>query len=355
MSVRISEPDDGDGQRRTVTIKDVAERAAVSIATVSRVMNGVTTVDPALIARVQAAAAALRYNPNRAASSLAGKQARRIIGLLVSDIQNPFAMEIIRGVEDIAQRNGYLVILGNSNDDPVKERQYVEVLSAEPVAGAIVKPARERNFPLRLFRDRGIPVVTVDRRLVDHSVDTVLIDNSGAAREAVAHLIANGYRRIGMVTGPLDTTTGRGRLLGYQQALRDAHMDHDPALESDGPYTQASGRLRAGALLDMTPRVDAIVTANNRLTTGVLEALHDHNLRVPDDIAVVGFDEVPWVTPGTAPLTTITQPAYEIGTTAALRLLQRLQEGGPLAVQEITLAHHLNVRDSSRGRQVLSS
>jgi len=157
-----------------------------------------------------------------------------------------------------------------------------------------------------------------------------------------------------MITGPLDTTTGRDRLLGYRQALLDAGIDHDPALESDGPYTQASGRLRANGLLDSAPGVEAIVSANNRLTTGVLEALHDHNLRIPDDIAVAGFDEAPWVAPGTAPLTTLTQPAYEIGKTAALRLLQRLQEGGPLAVQEITLAYRLQVRDSSRPRGVSS-
>lgn len=352
--MRSPEPSTTDRQQRLATIKDVAERAAVSIATVSRVMNGATTVDPALTARVQAVAAELHYTPNRAAASLAGQHVRRTIGLLVSDIQNPFAMEIIRGVEDIAQRNGYLVILGNSNEDPRKERQYVEVFSAEPVAGAIIKPTRERYFPLHLFRNRHIPVVTVDRRLADRSADAVLIDNSGAARELVAHLIANGYRRIAMITGPLDTTTGRDRLLGYRQALLDAGIDHDPALESDGPYTQASGRLRANGLLDSAPGVEAIVSANNRLTTGVLEALHDHNLRIPDDIAVAGFDEAPWVAPGTAPLTTLTQPAYEIGKTAALRLLQRLQEGGPLAVQEITLAYHLQVRDSSRPRGVLS-
>lgn len=342
-----------DGRRRPATIKDVAERAAVSIATVSRVLSGAAPVNPALAARVRAAAIDLQYTPNRAAARLAGNQATRTIGVVVSDIQNPFVMEIVRGIEDVAQRNDYLVILGNSNEDPGRERKYAEVLSAEPVAGAIIMPTREQRFPLHLFRDRRIPVIAVDRRLADRSTDAVLIDNVRAAREAVTHLITNGYRRIGLITGPYVTTTSRERLLGYRQALIDAGISHDPSIEREGPYTQASGKALAAELLGVAPPIDAIVTANNRLTMGALDALYDRGLRVPDDVAVVGFDEVPWVSPGSVPLTTVTQPSYELGSAAALRLLQRLQQGGPLAVQEIMLEHRLVVRASSNPRKEL--
>ena len=332
------------------TIRDVARRAGVSIATVSRVVNGVATVDAALAERVRAACAALHYQPNRAARALAGHHSA-IIGLLVTDLQNPFFMEIVRGVEDVAQRNGYLLVLGNSCEDPGKERRYVEVLSAEPVAGAIVVPTRERQPALQLLRQRGIPVVAVDRRVHDRSIDAVLIDNTGAAAEAVAHLIANGYRRIGLITGPDTTTTGRERLMGYRQALQAAGITQDPALERHEPFIEDSGRRLADELLDLDHPVEALFTANNRLTKGALEALHARSLRVPDDVAVVGFDEVPWAVPGSLALTTVTQPAYELGSTAALRLVQRLQHRGPLVRQEIILAHQLCIRDSSRRRE----
>src|SRR5579884_2223772 len=198
-------------QQKPATIQDVADRAAVSIATVSRVLNGVTTVDSALAERVRAACAALQYQPNRAARALAGRRSA-IIGVLVTDIQNPFFMELVRGVEDTAQHHGYLLVLCNSSEDPQRERQYIDVLCAEPVAGAIVVPTSDRKPVLQMFGERGIPVVAADRRVRDRSVDAVLIDNVGAAREAVAHLIGNGYRHIGLITGPNNTTTARERL-----------------------------------------------------------------------------------------------------------------------------------------------
>jgi LacI family transcriptional regulator len=341
----------GPGQKqRPATIKDVAHHAGVSIATVSRVLNSVETVDAALADRVRAACAALRYRPNRAARALAG-QRPATIGLLVPDLQNPFFMEIIRGVEDVAQRNGYLVVLCNSAEDPHKEREYIEVLGAEAVAAAIVAATTDRKPILRSFEERGIPVVAVDRRVRDRSVDAVLIDNVTAAREAVAHLIANGYRRIGAITGPQSTTTARERLEGYRLALSEAGIPSDPQLERYGSFNADSGRRLAGELLDLAPPVEALFAGNNRIAQGALEALHAHNLHVPDDVAVVGFDEVPWAIPGTLSLTTVTQPAYELGSTAALRLLQRLQHPGQVARQEIILAHKLHICDSSRPRE----
>jgi DNA-binding LacI/PurR family transcriptional regulator len=328
----------------------VARRAGVSIATVSRVVNGVATVDAALAERVRAACAALQYQPNRAARALAGHHSA-IIGLLVADLQNPFFMEIVRGVEDVAQRNGYLVVLCNSTEDPHKERAYIEVLCAEAVAGAIVAATTDRKPIVRMFEERGIPVVAVDRRVRDRSIDAVLIDNVTAAREAVAHLIANGYRRIGAITGPQHTTTARERLEGYRLALSDAGILIDPQLERSGSFNADSGRQLAGELLDLAPPVEALFAGNNRIAQGALQALHVRNLRVPDDIAVVGFDEVPWAIPGTLSLTTVTQPAYELGSTAALRLLQRLQHPGQVVRQAIVLAHQLHIGDSSRPRE----
>ncbi len=329
------------------TIQDVAKQAAVSIATVSRVVNGSAAVSPVVAERVRAAVEALRYQPSRAARALRTNRSA-IIGLLISDIQNPFFSTLIRGVEDVAQRNGYSLILCNSDENPRKERHYVAVLCAEQVAGAIVVPTRERQHAMQIFEDHQIPVVAVDRRIAHHHIDAVLVDNVRGAREAVEHLIANGYRRIGLITGPPTTTTGGERRDGYRQALQAACIPFDPALERYGSFKEESGTLLAGELVDLVPPIDALFITNNLLTLGALEALHARGLRVPDDIAAVGFDEMPWAALSAVSLTTVTQPVYDLGSTAATRLFQRLHHPGASARQEIVLTPTLRVRDSSR-------
>jgi LacI family transcriptional regulator len=332
----------------TPTIQDVARHAGVSAATVSRVLNGTARVKASSTERVRLSVEALQYKPNRAARALRVNRTTTI-GLLISDIENPFFIGIMRGVEDVAHRNAYSLILCNSDENPQKEQHYVEVLCAEQVAGAIVVPTRERLPVLRLFHDQNIPVITVDRRVAGLSVDAVLVNNETGAREAVAHLIANGYRRVGVITGPLTTTTGRERLAGYRLALRDAGIAPDPALERIGGFTETSGRLLADELLN-SGAIDALFVTNNLMTMGALEALYARHLRVPDDIAIVCFDEVPWAGLSSISLTTVMQPVYELGSIAAMRLFQRMHIPGVFTRQEIVLATTLCVRGSSRPR-----
>jgi DNA-binding LacI/PurR family transcriptional regulator len=313
------------------------------------VLTGSNTVDEALAERVRVACAALQYRPNSAARALArGKSL--IIGLLVTEFRNPFFMDIVHGVEDVTQEYGYLLVLCNSKEDQDREGQYIELMCAEQVAGAIVVPTTDRKPILTPLVESGIPVVCVDRRVNDRAIDTVLIDNSAAARAAVAHLIGNGYRRIGLVTGPDRTTTARERLEGYRGALLDAGIALDPALERRGPFTEERGRQLTDELLDLDPAVEALLIGNNRLMQGALAAIYAHGMRIPEDIAVVGFDEVPWMTPGSVSLTTVMQPAYELGSTAALRLIQRLKHPDRLARQETVLSYRLHIGDSSRPR-----
>jgi LacI family transcriptional regulator len=338
---------------RRPTVKDVARHAGVSTATVSRVLTGINAVDGALAERVRAACAALQYRPNSAARALVrGKSA--MIGLLVTEFRNPFFMDIVHGVEDVTQEHGYLLVLCNSKEDPDREGQYIELMCAEQVAGAIVVPTTDRKPILTPLVDSGIPVVCVDRRVRDRAIDTVLIDNTAAAREAVTHLIGNGYHRIGLVTGPDRTTTAWERLEGYRGALRDAGITADPELERRGPYNEDTGRALTTELLNLAPAVEALLIGNNQLMKGALSAIHAHGLRIPEDIAVVGFDDVSWMTPGSVSLTTITQPAYEMGSTAALRLIQRLKHPEQLARHETVLTYRLQVGDSSRPRLVVS-
>lgn len=328
-------------------IHDVARRAGVSIATVSRVLNGTAPVNPEAVERVRAAAQSLQYRPNSAARALRVSRAKTI-GLLISDIQNPFFTALVRGVEDVTQREGYSLILCNSDENARKERHYIEVLCAEQVAGAILVPTHERQRAGQKFREHQIPVVAVDRRVDDRHTDAVLVDNARGAREAVEHLIANGYRRIGVVTGPQVTTTGRERLEGYRQALLGAGMPLDPGLERIGPFKSDNGMKLTDEVLDLVPAIDALFVTNNLMALGALEAIHRRRLRIPDDIAIVVFDEMPWAAIGIVSLTTVKQPTYDLGSTAALRLFQRLHHPDALARQEIILSPTLCIRGSSR-------
>lgn len=327
-------------------IQEVARRAGVSISTVSRVLNGTARVNDDVKERVQAAIEELGYRPSRAARSLRANHST-IIGLLISDIQNLFFMDLIKGVEDIAQRNGYSVLLCNSDENAQREQQYLEVLYDERVAGLIIVPTREQLRDLDHFHKRNIPIVAVDRRIKDKHIDAVLVDNVRGAREAVAHLVANGYQRIAAITGPRTITTGYERLLGYRQALEEGGIAHDPELEKVGVFREESGRQAAKELLALMPRIDALFVGNNTLTMGALDALHSHGLRVPDDVALIGYDAMPWAALGSISLTTVSQPVYELGATAALRLFQHLQNPGAQARQEIILTPTLRILGSS--------
>ncbi|MBV9232324.1 MAG: LacI family DNA-binding transcriptional regulator [Chloroflexi bacterium] len=341
--------DQGMHVQKPITIREVAKQAGVSVATVSRVLNGSTTVDPVLAERVQVVVARLKYQPSRAARTLAG-QGSTLIGLLVTDMQNPFFLDLIRGVEEVAQHHGYLVVVCNTLENAQKEAKYLEVLAAEPIAGAIVVPTQGQIAGIEHLRERNIPVVAVDRRVEDRSLDCVIIDNMAAAREAVAHLIANGYRRIGVLGGPKSITNTNERVAGYRKALQDGGLPREAALEQRGTLIGAEVGFRlANKLLDLDPPVDAIFAANNRLTIGALRAIHARQKRIPDDIALVGFDEIDWAVPELISLTTVLQSAYELGSTAANRLIQRLQKPDAPR-QEIVLQHQLAVGASSRPR-----
>jgi LacI family transcriptional regulator len=334
-------------------IQDVARQAGVSISTVSRVLNGTAKVNNEVKKRVEASMQALAYQPNPAARSLRTNRSR-IIGLLISDIQNPFFMRLIQGVEEEALRHEYSLILCNSNESPQREQQYLDVLYAERVAGAIIVPTRERlgEPTLTKFRERNIPIVAVDRRVKDKGVDAVLVDNVRGAQEAVTHLINNGYRRIGAVTGPLIVTTGRDRLEGYRQALQEAGITPDPALERSGTFDSETGRKLTTELLRLQPAIEALFVGNNLLTLGALEAIHAYNLQVPNDIALVGYDETYWAALGSLSLTTVMQPAYELGSAAALRLFHHLQNPAIQSRQEVMLAPSLVVRGSTLPRNL---
>ncbi|WP_027945010.1 LacI family DNA-binding transcriptional regulator [Amycolatopsis taiwanensis] len=321
------------------TINDVARRAGVSTATVSRALNGKSTVDPALVTRVRAAAKELGYHPNGLARNLR-RQETAVLALIIADVENPFFTAIARGVEDVAQAEGYSVVLCNSDESAEKERRYIDVALQERVAGVILSPTGATSNVERLH-ERGTPVVAVDRPLP--AGDQVLVDTRLAAREATNHLIAAGYRRIGCVTGPAGVRTANDRLAGYRDAIRAANR---PELFRHGQYWAAGGKQATVELLAEPEPPDALLIANSAMAIGVLEALSEAKLRLGRDIGVVTFDDAAWATLIDPPLTVVAQPAYEIGEQAAKLLFARIGDPSP-PPHTVTLAARLVTRGST--------
>jgi DNA-binding LacI/PurR family transcriptional regulator len=273
-------------------MKEVAKLAGVSVATVSRVLNDNPNVSPELCSRVLAAVEKLNYQRNRVARSLRAKTSL-IVGLIISDIQNPFFTSVVRGVEDVAYDHGYTLLLCNSDEDPTKEHLYIDIMLAEKVAGVIISPVAEVDNYSSLLLQAGVPIVSMDRRMRDLDVDTVLVNNVKGAYQAVSHLIELGHRRVGFIGGPLQTTTGRERHEGYKKALTEHGIGLEQGLVKIGDFKQDSGYQIACELLESDDSPVAIFTANNLMTLGALNAIHEKGLNIPQDIAIVGFDDMP--------------------------------------------------------------
>lgn len=332
------------------TIFDVARLAGVSTSTVSRVLNGNANVDPLLTAKVRRAVRDLNYRPNRVARSLRLRQ-NRVWALVISDIRTgPFFAEVVRGVEDGAHDAGYSMFLCNADEDPAKEATYLQLAIAENVAGVILTPSGPAT-DLRAMIGAGIHVVLVDRRLPGIAADCVVADNVAGAMQAVNHLLASGYRRIACISGPLSTTTGSERLLGYRRALEEAGVEIDDALIRVADFREQGGRQAAHELLALEAPPDAVFIANNRMTAGALEAIEEAQLAIPDEIAVIGYDEISWAPLLRTALTTVSQPAYDLGHESARLLLSRLN-GYAGAARTVVLPTSLNVRASSAPRHL---
>jgi len=327
-------------------IEDVARRAGVSTATVSRVLSGKPYVSDALRQRVLETIQELDYRPSRVARSLR-VQRSSIIGLIISDIQNPFFTSVVRAVEDVAQQRGYAVFLCNSDEDVDKELTYIELMLAEQVAGMIVSPTASSNEVYRRLVEQRVPVVAIDRRVDGVPMDTVVSDNVQAACAVVSHLIENGYRRIGAILGIPDASTGAERYQGYVTALAHYGMPLLPELVRSGlPRSQNGYELTLDLLAQSQPP-DAIFTGNNLLTIGALRAIHEVGLGIPDDVALAGFDEMDWMFLVKPALTVVMQPAYEMGQRAAELLLERIVDPDR-APQAVVLQPTVKVRESSR-------
>ncbi|MDJ0752224.1 MAG: LacI family DNA-binding transcriptional regulator [Ardenticatenaceae bacterium] len=329
------------------TIKDVALKAGVSTATVSRVISGREKVSPALIDQVNQAIEELQYRPSRVARNLRVRKANTV-GLLVSDIQNPFFTSIMRGIQDTLLAKGYVLLAANSDEDEDQERIHIETLLAEEVAGIILAPASTSARNYADLIEQGVGLVIIDRIPDRLKVDSVLVDNTAGARSAVEHLISLGHRRIGIIAGREHISTATLRLEGYRFALQDAGLPFDPELVSIGDFRQEGGYQAMNALLNLAEPPTAVFSSNNVMTLGALQAIHEKCLKIPDEIALVSFDDMPWAASLQPPLSAVAQPTYEIGTTAARLLLERVNEP-ERSTRRVILESELIVRGSTVG------
>ena len=327
------------------TISDVAARAGVSTATVSRAFNGKSTVDPALAERVFRAARELDYRPNSLARNLR-RQETTLLALIVPDVENPFFAPVARGVEDCAVAAGYSVVLCNSDQDVDKERRYVDVALRERMAGVVLSPT-DQESGLRSLRQRRTPVVAVDRGLPGEEVDQVSVGTRAAARDAVAHLLDEGYQRVGCLIGPGGATTATDRLDGYRDALRAAGRDSGPRLEWQADDGSAGASELAGRFLDATDGPDAVLAGDGAMAIGVLEAMRERGMRPGRDVGLVAFDDTPWARALDPALSVVVQPARRVGYEAARLLLERIARP-ERAVERVVLEAALTVRGSSR-------
>jgi DNA-binding LacI/PurR family transcriptional regulator len=311
----------------STSLREVAHAAGVSPATVSRVLNARTNVRSETRLRVERAIETLNYQPSRVARRLRTQdRPGQMLGLLVPDIQNPFYVEVVRGVEDRAYARGCAVMMCNFGQEEEKEHFFLDIMRHERVDGLILAPARpDDRKALEVVRS-GIPVVCVDRGLAEADVDTIVVDNLEGARAAVDHLLRLGHRRIGHVAGLPQLPSTQERVAGYRAALQAAGLTSDPALVRHGNSKHESGRDLTADLLDLPDPPTALFTGNNLITLGALETIHRRGLRIPEDVALVGFDDMYWAISLNPPLTAVSQPGYEIGRRAAELLFQRVAE-----------------------------
>lgn len=332
-----------------VRISDVARRADVSVATVSRVLTKKTPVSQELSDRVLKAVEELGYRPSRVAQSLR-KKISSVLGLIISDIQNPFFTSLVRAVEDAAFQYKYGIFLCNSDEDAAKENFYIDLMISEQVSGVVISPAQERNNPSKKLIDAGIPVVAVDRRMLDLEVDTVVIDNVESSRALVNHLIEDGHTRIGAILGSDTITTGRERRLGYMAALADHNIPPEKELILTGQPKKEYGYSFTNQLLGSKNPPTAIFAGNNLLAMGALTAIQEKGLVIPDQIALVAFDDLDWTSLVRPAITVVKQPTYRLGAAATDLLLKRINDYDR-PITEVVLKPPLCIRQSCAHHQ----
>ena len=333
---------------RPATLRDVATAAGVHPATASRALNPSTRllVSEETAQRVLQAAARLGYRPNPVARSLRTRRSNSV-GVLIPDLNNPLFPPIVRGVEDMLAGHGYVALIGNTDGDPQRERMVFDQMRARHVDGFVLATATLRNPILDEAAAADLPVVLMNRTAEGYPFSSVSVDNEQGMRAAVAHLASLGHTRIGHIAGPQEISTGIARLRGFGDGARASHLEVSPdQIVYAGAYTVEEGVRCCAELLSGRGDLTAIMAANDMLAIGCYTALESLGLSCPEDISVMGFNDMPFIDRLRPPLSTIRFPHYQLGTEAAKLLMERIDSGsGPLKI--LYLAPELVVRGST--------
>jgi LacI family transcriptional regulator len=330
-----------------VTIRDVARRAGVSTMTVSRVINDSALVSADTRRRVEDAIGELGYVPSRLARGLSAKRTGTL-ALIVPDVANPFFTLIVRGAEDVARRAGYRVILCDTRADLTVEREVIEEMLAHRVEGILIAPVSDRSREhLRRLTAFNVPFVLVDRTVSGIDADAVLGDSAEGAQRLVEHLLSLGHRRIGMIVESDDVSTARDRRIGYEAALHAADLPTDPELVARASVDPAGGYAGMRRLLALDEPPTAVFTVNNLVAVGAIEAVRSAGMEVPDDVALVCFDDIEYASRLYPFLTVMEQPAETFGTLSTQLLLERIENRAPERPRVVVLPAQFVVRRSS--------
>ena len=334
-----------------VSVRDVAAAASVSVGTVSNVLNRPEKVAPDTVARVMAAIDELGFVRNDAARQLRAGRSRSI-GLVVLDVRNPFFTEVARGAEDRAAEDSMTILLGNSDENVDRERAYLDLFEEQRVHGVLISPLGDDETRLQRLRGRDTPVVLVDRVSEDRTLSSVSVDDVVGGELAVRHLLETGRRRIAFVGGPMGIRQVADRVEGARRAV-EAEPDATLEVIETESLTVLEGRAAGEALRERAAgeRPDAVFAANDLLAMGVLQALNMlGSVRVPDDVALIGYDDIDFASAAVVPLSSIRQPASLIGYTAVDLLLKEAASGEGFTAEQVVFQPELVVRDSTRRR-----
>ncbi|MBK6326995.1 MAG: LacI family DNA-binding transcriptional regulator [Chloroflexi bacterium] len=328
------------------TIRDVAKQAGVAPMTVSRVINNSGYVSEDTRTRVEEAISRLGYVPNMLGPSLRFNQTNTL-ALVLTDITNPFWTTVARGVEDAAQEAGYSVILCNTDESEAKQDQYLTMLLKRRIDGILLVPSTSTSNVVQTIKNQGVKVVVLDREVNDTEVDVVEGDSVGGAYQLTRYLIELGHQHIAILSGPQNVSTSSQRVAGFCRAIEEANLSHNTANIYWGEFSQTLGHEMVRRALQSTPRPTAFLAVNNFIANGALQALREMNIRVPEDVSVVSFDDIPVSINPMPFLTVAAQPAYEMGYQATQLLVARLVNAGPETVQKIILPVEILIRQSS--------
>ena len=326
-----------------ITIKDIAEKAGVSYATVSRALNGRPDVSEVTRSRVFELAEEMGYQPNAIARSLV-KRKSMIIALIVPDVSNPFFADITMAVNAAAEQAGYTTMVCNTGWDPVKEREKLRIMVEQRVDGIILKPtAFIRPGALEAL---NVPVVLFWHAMPD-DLSYIEVDHEAGSRMAVRHLIERGYKRIAYIGGQETSPSNQIRLLAYQQTLQESSLTVDPRLISFGSFNMAGGYQRMSAMMSLPEPPDAVFCGNDIIAMGVLQYARENGVRVPEDFGIIGFDDISYASLPLINLSTVSQPRKKLGEQALQALVREIDLFPARTRQRILVEPELKVRSTT--------